>query len=95
MSEYWFARRFPLDDPRQAMAPVHWKGYAVACVFLAALLIGGAAFAWMAVSGAIVQGAIVFACAAFVGGGWFIVVALSKGDKSRTVADYKKVRSRA
>jgi hypothetical protein len=92
--EFWFARRFPLSDRRQSMAPVHWKGYAVAIVFMLMLLIGGMAFAWMGASGYMVQGVVVFVVAALVGGGWFITVAKAKGDHTRTVADYRKDAAR-
>lgn len=92
--EYWFARRFPVGDPRNAFAPVHWKGFAVAGIFVAALVIGAIAFSWMAASGYLMQGAVVFITAAAVGGGWFITVATAKGDKTRTVADYQKAAPR-
>ncbi|OQW62058.1 MAG: hypothetical protein A4S17_08430 [Proteobacteria bacterium HN_bin10] len=88
--EYWFARRFPLGDRRRAVAPVHWKGYVVAIIFAVALCIGGVAFAWMGASGYLMQGIVVFALAALVGGGWFITVANAKADHTRTVADYQK-----
>lgn len=93
-TEYWFARRFPLSDPRRSVAPVHWKGFAVAGIFVAALLIGAIAFAWMGASGYLMQGAVVFLAAAFVGGGWFITVATSKADHKRTVEDYRKAQPR-
>jgi hypothetical protein len=89
-TEYWFARRFPLSDRRQSMAPVHWKGWVVSGAFLLALMIGGFAFAWMGASGYMVQGVVVFVLAALIGGGWFITVAQHKGDKTRTVEDYRK-----
>jgi hypothetical protein len=92
--EFWFARRFPVGDRRNAFAPVHWKGWAVAGVYVAALVVGGLAFAWMGASGYLIQGAVVFIIAAIVGGGWFIVVANAKGDKTRTVADYRKAPAR-
>ncbi len=95
MREYWFARRFPVGDPRRAMAPVHWKGYLVAGIFVAALLIGALAFAWMGARGQIVQGAVAFIIAAAVGMVWFIGVAERTCDKTRTVAEYQKERARA
>ncbi len=94
MTEYWFARRFPVGDRRQSMAPVHWKGYAASAVFVAALTIGGLAFAWMGASGYLVQGTIVFLVAALVGAGWFITVARVKGDPQRTIEDYRKAKPR-
>ncbi|HYD85846.1 MAG TPA: hypothetical protein VEA80_00060 [Vitreimonas sp.] len=92
--EYWFARRFPVGDRRNAFAPVHWKGFVAAGVFVLTLLIGGFAFAWMGASGDLMWGSVVFAVTAFVSAGWFITVANAKGDKTRTVADYKKANSR-
>ncbi|MBC7770271.1 MAG: hypothetical protein H7124_15935 [Phycisphaerales bacterium] len=92
--EYWFARRFAVGDRRNTFAPVHWKGFAATAVFIVALLIGGMAFAWMGASGDLLQGAILFAVCAFVAAGWFITVATAKGDKTRTVADYKKANPR-
>jgi hypothetical protein len=93
-TEYWFARRFPVSDRRNAFAPVHWKGWVASAAFVAALAIGGAAFAWMASRGYLIQGAIAFVAAAFLAGGWFIVVASAKGDRTRTVQDYRKARER-
>jgi hypothetical protein len=95
MTEYWFARRFPVGDRRNAMAPVHRKGFAATGIYVAALVIGGLAFAWMGASGHLVQGTIVFAAAAIVGAVWFIVVSRAKGDPNRTVADSRKANPRA
>lgn len=92
-AEYWFARRFPVGDRRNAFAPVHWKGYAATAIYIIVLLVGGAAFVWMGANGDLLQGAIVFATAAVIGAGWFITVANAKGDKTRTVADYRKAKT--
>lgn len=90
--EYWFARRFPLSDPRQSYAPVHWKGYAVSLIFVSALTAGGVTFAWLGASGDMLMGVMVFAGIAIVAGAWFILTAKANGDPVRTVADYKKDR---
>lgn len=92
--EHWFARRFPLSDQRRAMAPVHWKGYAVTLAFVSGLTLGGVAFAWMGASGYLWQGVVVFAIAALVSGGWFVAVATAKGDRQRTVVDYRNDNAR-
>jgi cell division protein FtsW (lipid II flippase) len=94
MTEYWFARRFALDDARQSMAPVHWKGVLVAVVFVAMMLAGGAAWAWLAVTGKMIAGATVFALLSFTGGFLFIAAARTRGDLTRTVADYRKEKQR-
>lgn len=88
--EYWFARRFPIGDRRQAYAPVHWKGYAVSLAFVVALTAGGAAFAWLGASGDMFQGVMIFAMVALVAGVWFMMTAKANGDPSRTIADYRK-----
>lgn len=88
--EFWFARRFPLDNPRSAMAPVHWKGFAATGVFIAAMVGAAGAFLLLALSGAMIWGAIAFALSAAIAGLWFIAVAQAKGDKQRTVADYRE-----
>jgi hypothetical protein len=88
--EYWFARRFPLGHPRQAYAPVHWKGYAVALIFVTALTAGGVAFAWLGASGDLFMGIMVFVGVVIVAGAWFVLTAKANGDPVRTVDDYKK-----
>jgi len=93
VAEYWFARRFPVGDRRRAMAPVHWKGTAVALIYVAVLILGGIAFAWFGASGRMVTGVVIFVVAAIVGVGFFIGVAEAKCDKQRTVADYRKARA--
>jgi hypothetical protein len=93
-SEYWFARRFPPSDRRNAFAPVHWKGWAVSVAFVSALAVGGVAFAWLGASGQLVQGVAVFAVVALLSGACFIAVATAKGDKTRTVQDYRKAQGR-
>ena len=93
VAEYWFARRFPVGDRRRAMAPVHWKGTAVALIYVAVLILGGIAFAWFGASGRMVTGVAIFVVAAIVGVGFFIGVAEAKCDKQRTVADYRKARA--
>jgi hypothetical protein len=88
--EYWFARRYPLSDQRQAIAPIHWKGYLVSLVFVSALTAGGVAFAWFGARNDMFEGIIVFAIIALLAGVWFTMTAKANGDPIRTVADYKK-----
>jgi hypothetical protein len=79
VTEYWFARRFPVGSPRNAMAPVHWKGYAIVAVYVTLLVLGGVAFAWLGASGKLISGAAIF-----------IGLSSAKGDKTRTVAEYRR-----
>ncbi len=90
MSEYWFARRFPVGNPRNAMAPVHWKGYAIVAVYVTLLVLGGLAFAWLGAGGQLILGAVIFAGAAVIGASLFIGLSGAKGDKTRTVAEYRR-----
>ena len=34
MTEYWFARRFPVGHPRSSMSPINDKGWAVVRAFV-------------------------------------------------------------
>ncbi len=88
--DYWFARRYPVSDARQAFAPVTWKGYAVSLAFVTALTGGGVAFAWLGATRNIFLGAMVFAGVALLAGAWFTLTAKANADPIRTVADYKK-----
>ena len=75
------------------MAPVHWKGTAVALIYVLVLMLGGFVFAWFGASGRMVTGVVIFAVAAIVGAGFFISVAEAKCDRQRTVSDYRKARA--
>lgn len=93
-TEYWFARRFPVGNPRKAVAPVHWKGWALSIAYVTVLLAGGLAFAWLGAGGRLLEGVIVFVFAAAIGAGGFIAIAEAKSDKTRTVQDYRKAKGR-
>lgn len=92
-TQYWFARRYPLGDPRNGMAPVHWKGVVVSVGFVAILLIGGGLWAWLAAGNRAAEGAALFTVCAFVDGMWFIQTSRERGDRIRTVADYREQKS--
>lgn len=95
VTEYWFARRFPVGNPRNAMSPVHWKGYAVVAAYVTLLVLGAVGFAWLGASGNLIMGAAVFAATAVAGAGLFITLSVTKGDKTRTVADYLRERRKS
>jgi len=94
VTEYWFARRYPMGDHRQAMAPVHWKGVAVAAGFVAAMLFGAAAWAWMVRTQRPVEGLQLFLVVTFADVIWFLTTARARLDRTKTVAEYKKDRQR-
>ena len=93
MSDFWFARRFPVGHSRNAMAPVSREGWLVVASFIASMLLGGVAFVALAVSGDVIIGAAVFAAVAIFGGGAFVTAAMAKGDRNHTVADYRSGRA--
>jgi hypothetical protein len=97
-NRYWFARRFPVGHPRNAMSPVTPEGWAVVKAFIswmvggavAAVVIGIAAIfttPWLAILSPIVF----VGCAAY--GAWFFISqAQNRGDHQHTVGDYKQGR---
>lgn len=87
--ERWFARRFPPGHPRSAMGPVHWKGWAAFVIFFAMTVASGAAFLLAVAAGLFVWGVIVFVIATFVSAGWLLLVVRARGDRTRTVSDYR------
>ncbi len=88
MSEYWFARRFPVGNPRNGIAPVSREGRLVALGFGVAMLVGGAIGAAVAMAGETVLGVATFAVIAGLAGGAFIAIAVKKSDRNHTVHDY-------
>lgn len=93
MTEYWFARRFPLGSGRGGVAPVHWKGHAVMALYVVTLVLGGVAFAWFGAHDNLPEGIAIFALAAFLGTMLYLSVTRHKGDPIRTAAEYKKDRA--
>jgi hypothetical protein len=89
-TEFWFARRFPVDNPRNGMAPVHWKGWLMFAAFAAAMLIGGLGFLVSAVTGYFIWGAIAFVAMAAAGSAWLMMIVQAKGDTAKTLEDYRK-----
>jgi hypothetical protein len=89
MAEYWFARRFPVGHPRNAMAPVSREGWLVSLGFVLALVLGGAAYVVLDLAGYTILAIVVFALVAAAAGFAFIRTAQRKGDHNRTVADYR------
>jgi hypothetical protein len=52
MGDFWFARRFPVGHPRNAMAPVRREGWLVVLAFVAGLIAGAVIGAWLGLAGA-------------------------------------------
>jgi hypothetical protein len=88
-TSYWFARRFPVGDPRDSMAPVSPEGRRIVWTFLAAMVVGALSALLLSLVGMWVPGLVVFAAAAMAGGGYFIAMSVRHGDKQHTVAEYR------
>ena len=98
MTEYWFARRFPVGHPRSSMSPINDKGWAVVRAFVWWMAGGALGAIALALLGLFVlpyvwvaAPIIFFACAMF--GAWsFTLAAQQHGDPNHTVDDYKAGR---
>lgn len=105
--KFWFARRFPLSDPRNSMSPVSPEGFRVAWTFMWLMVAGAAAWAllaglavWSIYASGIgplawvlgVLGPIVFIGCAIYGTWYFIMHAKNRGDQQHTLEDYKAGR---
>jgi hypothetical protein len=91
-SKFWFARRFPVGHPRNTMAPVSREGWSVVWVFVAAMLVGGLGLIFFGLNGQLVSGVAMFVILALLGGGMFIGMTQTRGDKQHTIDDYKAGR---
>ena len=91
--KYWFARRFPVGHPRNAMAPVSTEGWAVVGIFIAATIVGTLGLVFLGLNGQLVSGFAMFVILVLLGGGMFVGMAQSRGDRTRTVDDYKGGRA--
>jgi membrane protein implicated in regulation of membrane protease activity len=74
------------------MAPVSREGWWVVWVFVAAVVVGALGLLFLGMNGQIVSGTAMFVILALLGGGMFIGMAQTRGDKDRTVEDYKAGR---
>lgn len=97
-NRYWFARRFPVGHPRNAMAPVTPEGFAVVRTFITWMIGGLVAAVVLGLLGSFVGwwlwvlAPIVFVASAACGGWYFISQAQGRGDHNHTVDDYKSGR---
>lgn len=98
MSEFWFARRFPVGHPRNAMAPVSPEGWSVVWVFVASMIIGAVLALFLIGLGAYLAKPLAFIMAPVVFIGLTVYSAMhlirtssNRGDHTRTVEDYKRM----
>jgi hypothetical protein len=93
VSEYWFARRFPVGHPRNAVAPVTREGWLAFAYWGAGMLAGSAIFLWLAVSGALFGGLIVFVVVG-IAATWVLMTVVGRhSDNARTVEDYRRMQA--
>jgi hypothetical protein len=88
-NEFWFARRFPVGNRSNAVAPVTKEGRLVGLAFVASMLVGAAIGAVVGLGGNLILGIATFAVIAGAGGFAFIYIAQKKTDRNHTVADYQ------
>jgi hypothetical protein len=84
----WFARRFPVGHPRNAMGPVHWKGWAAMVLYVGMTIGGALAFLLMAIAGLFVTCVILFVVIAFGSLLALLIVSSLKGDETKTIEEY-------
>ena len=85
--EYWFAR-----SPRSGsgrMRPINAKGWFVVAFFVACMLIGAGLFGVLMFDGKIMAAVVSYALFALLGAGTFIWLAYTKGDRTRSVDQYR------
>lgn len=97
-NRYWFARRFPVGSPRNAMSPVTPEGFRVAWIFVGWMVGGAVAAAALVLLGLFTvpfiafAAPVVFIACAIYGAWYFISQAKNRGDHQHTVDDYKAGR---
>ncbi len=92
-NEVWFARRFPVGSPRNALAPISREGWIVSWAFVGAMVLGAAVFIYLTYREQFVTGLILFIVIALVAGIGFVVIAVNRSDLTKTIDDYKQLKS--
>ena len=97
-NKYWFARRFPVGYPRNALAPVSPEGWRVVNTFIGWMVGGAVGAVVVALLGLFVVpwlwvlAPFVFVGCAAYGAWYFISQARGRGDHNHTIDDYKAGR---
>lgn len=89
---YWFARRFPLGDPRKSVAPVSAMGWIMIAAFVFDMIAGAALFLWLATIDQPFMGVLSFLVLTASGWGALMFLVRRKSDHQHTVEDYKAGR---
>ena len=88
MTEYWYARRFPVGHWRNAMAPISPKARRVIWVFAGGITAGMLAFFISGFAGYWQIGAAIFAVLAAYSSWYYFIVPIKRFDRYHTVEDY-------
>lgn len=92
--EYWFARRrLDVSYGRRGVSPVNIKGWYSIIGFIACMLAGGLLFGFFMAQERVVPGVVLYVMLVLIGAGQFIYFVATKTDKTRTVADYRALKS--
>jgi hypothetical protein len=92
VKEIWFARRFPIGHPRNALAPVSREGWMVAWAFVGGMVLAAVVFVYLTYREQFVTGLILFILISMASGIAFVAIAAKKSDLTRTLDDYKQTR---
>ena len=91
-SKIWFAKLSNRGVGNPRMTPVSREGWLVVGGFVAAMLVGALLFVWQMIADHVAAGVILFALFAVIGAGGFLWASVARGDKTRTAADYRRMR---
>jgi hypothetical protein len=93
-NKYWFARRYPVGNPRSSVGPISTEGWLMAAAFVLDMLAGAVVFFYFASIGETVLGGLLFGVLAAAGAGALVFLASRKSDQQHTIDDYKSGRVR-
>jgi hypothetical protein len=92
VSDYWFARRYPVGSGRNAVSPVSREGRLVFVYWAVAMFVGALAWAFLAWRGVFFGGLIVYVVVVVLASLLLFMAVMRKSDHTRTVADYRAIQ---
>jgi fatty acid desaturase len=94
LSDYWFARRYPIGSGRNSVSPVSREGRLVFVYWAAAMFVGALVWAFLAWRGVFFGGLIVYVVVVLLACWLLFTAILRKTDHARTVDDYRRIQAR-
>ena len=94
MTEYWYARRFPVGHWRNAMGPISPKAKRVTWALLGGFGFGLSGFFILGLAGNWQLGVLIFAVIAGAGSWYYFFEPIRRFDRFHTVEDYRMGRVR-